>query len=359
MRKYWNHKTVSSSEDVEAEVHQMGWEEAQSWCNFVLMKPRNLPGDLELERAQMRPEAPPGRPEHLEQQTRPAWTQSNRAVHRVEYVGHGRRLRIKQFFYDYAPAAFDHPCLWESEKVHPFHVNQHIGWIGRDFRKLQAATINLDRTTVELSVTSGVFTDGELKEICVSLSPVLPEVRARILATPFSELCYQSRHREPPIAVPVGYWAHKRLPESLKMTVQRAADVQADTSVFAILPLGEYGYQLDSVFIYGELKSPQEKDYIFQHSEDVGRFVRLLVSPSESPGAIPYPPERELRQPCTSQIIEIGDCRVYHAYYDERYGQHEAVWQKSNHNFMLIIKPTIESNMAWFTEFLKKIVDYS
>ncbi len=168
----WIHQTVSSIESPAAGVRRLGWEEAQAWCNFVLMCPTVLPDDLELARAEIRPEAPPGRLSHANQTSRPDWTQSNRAVHRTEFIGHHRRLRIKQFLYDYAPPAFDHPCLWESENIRPFPVGNLLGWLGTDFRQRQAATVSFDRTTVELSVTEGAFKDMELQSICRGLGPV-------------------------------------------------------------------------------------------------------------------------------------------------------------------------------------------
>jgi hypothetical protein len=352
----WKPRIVSSIESSDAGVRRMGWEEAQAWCNFVLMRPTVLPDDVGIEKLEMRPEAPPGRPADVNQTARPEWTQSNRAVHRAEITGHHRRLRIKQFLYDYAPPAFDHPCLWESESVRAFPVGNLIGWSGKDFRKLQAATVSLYRTTVELSVTEGAFTDEELQSICRGLSPAVPQVCDLILNTPFADLCYQGRHREPPIAVPVGYWAHKRLPETLQVTVLRSDQVPSDSPSFTVAPPEEYGYRSNSVFIYGNPQSPQEIDTLFEHMDDAGQYLRVLVSPSNVAGGVPFPPVREVRQKCSDRLLSVNGLEVYHAYSDERYGQHEAVWQKDGRNIMLIVKPTIWTDMEWFTHLLEVMV---
>ena len=352
----WIHQTVSSIESQDAGVRSIGWKEAQAWCNFVLLRPTVLTDDIELESAKIRPEAPPGRPAHANQSSRPDWTQSNRAAHRAEFTGHQRRLRIKQFLYDYAPPAFDHPCLWESVNIRPFAVGNFLGWLGTDFRKLQAATVSFDRTTVELSVTEGAFKDEELQAICRGLAPAVPEVRERILSTPFADLCYQSRHREPPIAVRVGYWAHKRLPESLPLSVLRDEQIPNVASNFNVSPPGEYGYRLNSAFIFGDAQKQQEIDYLFEHVEDAGRYMRVLVSPSDMEGGVPYPPVRETRQACTSRVLTIRRQEVYHAYHDERYGQHEAVWQKDGFNIVLIVKPTISTDVTWFGRLLEAMV---
>lgn len=353
----WIARTAPSIESEEARVRRMEWEEAQGWCNFVLMRPTVFADDLSLEKTEMRPESPPGRPAEVNESHRPEWTRSNRAAHRSEIAGRGRRLRIKQFLYDYAPPAFDHPCLWESRGIRGFTVGDHLGWLGADFRKLQAATVCFDRTTIELSVTEGTFEDEELQDICRGMTPVDASARRLILRTPLADLCYQSRHREPPIAVPVGYWAHKRA-ESLRVTVTRIGD-EATTSRFPgfrLAPPDDYGYRLNTAFVFGEPESPQEVDFVFEHEKDAGRYMRLLVSPSDATNGLPFPPALEERHPASSHVMRVNGLDVHHAYQDERYGQHEAVWQKRGLNIMLIVKPAVWTDMTWFSTLLERMV---
>lgn len=352
----WIARAASSVESEEAKVRGMEWREAQGWCNFVLMRANDFPDDLSLEKTEMRPESPPGRAgASLKGGHRPDWTQSNRAAHRSEFVSTERRLRIKQFLYDYAPPAFDHPCLWESEGIRGFPVGDHIGWLGTDFRKLQAGYVCFDRTTIELSVTAGTFSDEELQFICRGLRPAVPEAREQILQTPLADLSYQSRYGEPPIGVPVGYWAHKRSP-SLQVTALRAEEVPTHRAPFAISPPDDYGYRLNTAFVFGDQESPQEVDLVFEQEQDAGRYVRILASPSEAADGLPFPPTLEQRHPCSSQVVSINGLDVYHAYHDERYGQHEAVWQKNGVNIMLIVKPAVWTDVAWFTNLLEKMV---
>jgi hypothetical protein len=353
MSTSWIPRTAPSIESEEARVRALDWQEAQGWCNFVLMRPTVFPDDLTLEKTEMRPESPPGR---INSSHRPEWTQSNRAAHRCELAGRERRLRIKQFLYDYAPPAFDHPCLWESRGIRGFPVGDHLGWLGTDFRKLQAGSVCFDRTTIELSVTSGTFADEELQAICRGMSPVDPEARRRILQTTLADLCYQSRHQEPPIAVPVGYWAHKR-PESLRVTVTRAEDIDMTrVPISGIAPPDDYGYRLNTAFIFGEPESPQEVDLVFEQTEDAGRYMRVLVSPSTAADGLPFPPALEQRHPCSSRVLSVNGLDVYHAYHDERYGQHEAIWQKHDLNIMLIVKPAVWTDMTWFSRLLERMV---
>src|SRR5258708_5427454 len=93
----------------------MDWSEAQTWANFILMKPMILPAGGEIVDLSVRPEAPPGRTKGGDQkEQRPDWTNSNRASHRFEVLSRDGRIRAKQFLYDWAPPAFDHPSLWRS-----------------------------------------------------------------------------------------------------------------------------------------------------------------------------------------------------------------------------------------------------
>lgn len=353
MNQIWDHRTAPSVDSGAAGVRCMDWSEAQLWCNFVLWRPRRLPQGIEIEATTVRPEAPPGRPDAGVLESRPEWTESNRAVHRAEYVGGHQRLRIKQFLYDYAPPAFDHPCLWESKSVQPFLVDDYVGWLGTDFRGLPAATVTLKRTTVEISVTEGHVGDHELHQICRGLRPVDAKAAQSIDLTTLAHLCYQSRHQEPPIAVPVGYWAHKRRPNGPAVTVTGAVPGVTDAYLSTAEVLGQRAYSLDSVFSY---EDPREWDYHFQHADDPGFFTRLLVAPRDEKGGLRYPPVRETRQPCTTETRTIHQTEVHHAYLDPRYGQHEFVWQTDAVNAMLIVKPARWTSLEWAIQVVEEIV---
>lgn len=326
----------------------------QEWCNFVLLEPARLPEGLALEARGVRPEAPPS-PRRGHEPLRPEWTDSNRSAHRGVYAGRGRRLRIKQFLYDYAPAAFDHPCLWESDRIEPFVSGGHLGWLGTDFRRRRAAAIHADRTMVEVSVLEGDFPADQLVSLCRGLRPSVPEARTRILATPLVDLCYQRRHREPPIAVPVGYWAHKRREEST-VSVYRPEEAPAALAGLDRQGLERFGYRLRGLFVFGDPGAPEEVDRVLEHDDDPGRQARLLVSRDGVPGGLPFPPRRETRQACRDRVVEIAGRAVHHAFVDPRYGQHEAVWRADGLVFMLIVKPTGKTSTEWFEAVLREVV---
>jgi hypothetical protein len=349
---FWRHTSVSSVDCEEAKLRAVAWDEIQPWCNFVVLQPRRLPPGVSVENLTLRPEAPPGRTSELA--GRPDWHDHNRCSLRFEIVGSGRHLRVKQFLYDWAPPAFDHPCLWKSRNE-PFEGGKNIGWLGTDYRKARAAAVSIDRTTIELSTYEGTFDDEELRLVCRGLVPVDPDARRRILATPLAELCYQSRHREQTIGVPCGYFAHERRPPTLELAVYRAANVPADLPGREVAPPTAYGFRLNTAFVYGSQESPQEVDYVYEADEPAGRYLRLLVSPSHQAGGVAYPPRLDL-QPCATGVLSIRGLDVHHAFLTERYGPHEAVWQANGLNFMLLTKPSTDTDGMWFRGLLEHLV---
>jgi hypothetical protein len=357
MNAPWVPKVAPSIESREADIRSMSWEEAQDWSNFVLMKPTLLPAGLSLETAEMRAESPPGRRDGPTDSRLPSWTLSNRACHRRVLAGKGRRVRIKQFLYDWAPPAFDCPCLWLSRAVRHFFVGNDVGWLGTDFRGLAGASVCLDRTAFEFSVLEGSLSDDELEEICRGLHPASPEARQQILATPLASLCYQARHKEVPIAVPVGFWAHQRRPESPVGRVFPAARVPPGLPGADIeLPL-DYRYRLDSVFTYGDLANPDEADFVYYNSEHPNLYLRVLASFEKSKQAgLHYPPALD-RQPCQSETLTIAGKTVYYAFSNEEVGPHEVVCQAHGHNVMVLVKPARNTSRSWFFGLLNRVLD--
>ena len=350
----WTARAAQSVDAPEAAARSLDWQEAQPWCNFVLLRPTVLPENATAENLSMRPEAPPGRVGSEQVRPHPVWTHSNRSSYRFEVAGPGRRLRVKQFLYDWAPPAFDHPCLWLSH-TSGFAVGDDIGWLGLDFRKLPGASLHVERTMVEMSVLEGRFEAAEIEALCRGLQPAVPEARQQILDTPLADLSYQSRYQEPVIAVPVGYWAHKRKPPATPTSVFRAEDAPAGFPGTAIAPPREYGYRLDSVFAYGDLDRPQEVDFHYQRADRPGHYLRLLASPAGVPEGIPYPPVLD-RQPCASEVLTAGGREVYYAFHEnQEFGPHEAVWQEDGLNVMLLFKPSPHTNRAWFLNLLGRM----
>jgi hypothetical protein len=345
MQRAWMPKVAASVDLLDARARHMGWEEAQLWCNFVLLRVGQLPDDLAVTNTEMRPEAPPGGRVADDQTPRPKWTLSNRSCHRSTLVGKNRRVRIKQFLYDWAPPAFDCPSLWLSPSVRPFISQDEVGWLGVDFRGLRGAAIRLHGTTVEISVLEGAVADQEFGQICSGLSPVDSAVLRCIEDTSLADLCYQNRHPEPTVEVPVGFWAHQRK-ASDRCRVFRATQAPWGLPARGLVPEAPAGYRLDTVFFFGDEANIKEADYAYMHSYHKNLYLRLLVSPTEHAEGIRVPPVQD-RQPCTTEEFSMDAVTIFHAFVDERYGPHEAVWQREGLNWMLLTKPAHHTDRQW------------
>lgn len=157
----WRHRTLADPAELEARPPSSAPEEAQEWCNFVLFVPEWLPAGTRVGEASVRREAPPGRVGGSTVGRTP-WSTNNPAAYRFEVSGGGRSLRIKQFLCDWAFPALDHPALWESETRALALDDHHVLWYGTDYLGHRGASARMARTTIELSVLEGDFTDAEL-----------------------------------------------------------------------------------------------------------------------------------------------------------------------------------------------------
>jgi hypothetical protein len=351
MSTAWVPRVAASASAPEACIQALDWEQAQPWCNFVLLRPSALSAGLSVVKQELRPEAPP--PQGVDPSELAA--SGTRSSYRCEYAGGGRRLRLKQFLYDWAPPAYDHPSLWISRN-RPFPVGEHVGWQGHDYRQTPAASVTIDRTTVEIALLAGMFSDAEVHALCRGLEPAVPAARARILQTSFAELSYQHRHpAAATVDVPVGYFDHHRRPRGLRQSAYPGSSAPASLPGRDLAPPADLGYELDSVFVFGDPAAPQEVEYLHAQARSPRHDLRFLVTPSTGPGGICYPPSVD-EQPCWSQLRKVRDRAVYHAYLDDRYGQHEAVWQRGLLTITLIVRPAAWTDTAWFLRLLEGVL---
>jgi hypothetical protein len=352
-QRSWLHRMAFSVESVEARLRPMAWAEAQDWCNFVLLRPDELPSGTLAATGTIRPEAPPGRPPGLDPTGRFEHGTSNRASYRFEVRGGGRALRVKQFCYDLGPPAFGYPSMWLNP-ARPFVRGGLVGWLGTDFTGRPSASIERDQTMVEVAVLAGTFSADELAVLAAGLHPVDERARPAILATPRAERFYQRRHPDLVITVPMGYWSHRRRPATLR-TVALRPDEVPDRLRSWEKPPPDGAYTLDSVLVFGDTERPQEVEWIYRDRSAAQGGLRILTWSYESRVG-PYPPRLD-RQPCRSQLLEVNDTRVFHAYGDPDVGQHEAVVRAGDLVAMVIARSTPDTDIAWFRALLEAMLD--
>ena len=327
----------------ESSVFDAPWVESQKWSNFVLLRPHWMPEGIGLTQCQMRSESP-----------------TVRASHRAEFGDENRRFSIKQFLYDWAPPAYDHPSLWRNPKISsltdtPAPTCHLIGnnylWMGLDYRRNPAASINMLRTQVELTVLAGDFDEQEIFQILSSMKPVDESVEEDVLRSSFAELTHTYRHELPIVSVPTGYLKYLR-DEKAKSYCYPAQDVEGPLLGDRLKEITIEGYSLDSIFLFGESReSIDEVEYYFESKVEPGSYIRVLVTPVTSPHGIPYPPVVS-DQECnfTEKTLKNGN-RLYHAWSKNNdNGSHSMVFMKDDWVLNCAIKPAPWTTLSWARE---------
>lgn len=320
---------------------RMSAEEAQPWSNFVVFAPVALPAEISITESSVRQEAPPGRPE-VETIGRTPWSDNNPAAFRMVISGEGRSLRIKQFLYDWAFPALDHPCLWESETTAKPLDAHHVLWLGRDYLGNRGASARMARTMIELSVLEGEFTDAELVELYQALQPVDPEALKQIESTSFAELSYFGRYPEAKVlGVPVGMWKPGQS-DNLSMNWQPAG------------PRALGGLNLDSVaYVDDDPLVTSEEVYLggFRRNQElrVHRFRRpektIMFEPSTHPG---------LRE-----TVAISGRQVQLGWIDENVGPFDAIVadDTGQPHLRLLSSTGVGLNREWFERAAASLIE--
>ncbi|MEM9603485.1 MAG: hypothetical protein AAGA11_11525 [Pseudomonadota bacterium] len=321
---------------------------AQAWCNFTLYAPRWLPDDVTITEQSLRPERP-----------------DQTATYRYVACGQRRALTLKQFLFDFAPPAYDHPSLWRNPRKtaaqtfpapRPFPLGDHTVWLGHDHRQFVAGTVGFRRTRLELTVTAGVFSDAELLGVFRGLQVVDPERADALAQTPFATLSHQARHPATASGVPVSYWQHTRTPGELHWTL----DAHADTfSRFGVAPpdLSRVGCTLDSVFAIGpDTDRCSEIDFVFEHTARNGAYLRLLVSPEHAPSPIPLNPDIGT-QACATKVVAVAGQAVHIAWLTDTYGPFDAAFSYRGRPALLLAQSAGWTGTDWFQSVLACVLE--
>ena len=324
--------------ELDSSLRIFNYHDAQPYCNFVLFEPTWLPEGMMISNQQLRPESI-----------------AERSSYRCVFADQTRKISVKQFLYDWAPPAYDHPSLWRDNKISSinetpiprfFNINNDIAWIGLNFRRQSSLSLSIKRTMIEMTAIEGTFTDDELIKICKALKPVNLQLMDSILATPFAQLCYSQRHPTSASKVPLSYWKYNR---------QKKWGINSLPISSVSEPLripSSYGYNLNSVFTFGD--PVHETEYYYEHRDLPGSYIRILMSPYGQKQGISYPPQLG-DQVCTKRVKQLDNKNVHHAYLTEEVGPHEAVWLDKNFVILLLAKPAKWTSITWFNQLINDI----
>ncbi len=320
---FWKPQALDNASALESAPPPVPPSDAQVGCNFIIWMPDSPPTGCHIAPGTLRREAPPGRSEST---GRTPWSQNNPSAYRYEIIGTGRRLRVKQFLYDWAFPALDHPCLWESETRAVPLRGPYVLWFGVDYMKNRAASARLGRTLIEFSVLEGDFTDDEITAVYRSLRPASVEAVAIISQTPFRMLSYWARYPEASMVnVLIGLWKFLRPDKAHEgQWAMDSSGVKALLDEFG-LPSSVAGFHIDSVARFANSSGQSEVEALYTSGSDQGQELRLIVQAIER-GRIEFPPEPEVH-PCKRSAAVIGGCEADIAWIDELYGPFDAVWR--------------------------------
>lgn len=300
--------------------------DAAGETNFVVFEPGWVPDDCRVTDVTLRPEQPPGRPEGIEAADigQTPWSEGNPCAIRAHVVGDGRRLRLKEFLYDWAPPSASVAPLWRTPEPTPFECGGAVGWLGIDYKGNRGACVQRARTQIEVSVTDGQFDDGELEALLNGATPV-PGLEAPIRRVPFHTLNYWQRYQCAPPGVPHGLWSHSPA-RPYQASQPLGAFGLRDHPITPLLPPRDR-YVLDSAAGF-----PQDGaiEAVFRSRENGSDHLWLTAALEGSPLAPDLPPEPSDQPAEVRREIELRARTVHYAALTGEHGAWEAFWEEDD-----------------------------
>lgn len=345
---HWRVQAVTDAERLEAQPPALAPAEAQPGCNFVVWEPTELPPACELSTGTLRRQAPPGRVEGVTAGRSP-WSDVNPAAYRYEIAGPGRRLRVKQFLYDWTFPALDAPCLWESQTRAVPLGDQHILWFGCDYMGHPAASTRRARTNIELSVLDGEFSDDEITALYQSMRPAVPDVVDEIAGTPFALLSYWARYPEATMLhVPIGLWKFRR--KGRVYTGRWTAEPDGIAGILDEyrLPSELQGLPADSAARFTDADGKTEAEIVYAGGPRRGYELRLIAQRCGA-GHLTFPSQPE-DHPHQEGLADVGSVPGDLAWTDERFGPWDIAWRDERHDIeaKLVSSTAVPLDLEWF-----------
>ncbi len=329
------------------------WRPELEKANFSILFPKSLPKDLKLQEASFRTENP----------TRDYPRCSLKLVFGVEEIG--RQISIKEFNYDWSPAACDCPSLWKNHKdfatvdtpmPQPHMIGSDVLWVGFNYRNQRAASIITERTTVEIVVMKGELSDKELVQIAQSLKPLNSDQRDGILAKDIAQISYGYPKTVKAVNVPISFWSFPVGGSKIKYQTAFSPQDVPVVAKSAHYPLQKAsGYNLVTVFAYHEEANPTANsryNFVYEHNVHKGSTIQIQHVYKDSPAACKFPPEPDTTQKFLTTTTKIQGIDCHYAYRSEECGPFEVVFEHKDYRYLMLVKPTSWTNKQWLFEFL-------
>ncbi|WP_029057468.1 hypothetical protein [Stappia stellulata] len=319
-------------------LHDLPLADIQARVNFPVFEPTQLV-DWDITWT-LRTEQPPGGRE-TGSGHRANWGTANPCSLRFEARRDETVFRLKQFLYDWGPAAGDLPCLWGSPATPIPLDGDYLGWHGRDFQGREGGYARLARTSCELAVISGELGEDGTAHVFRSLVRLGgPHSDAR-LTLPLARLSYWARHAPDPVNAPIGFlrWRRDRRP---RKTIWKAADACDALDVAVHLP-PDAGLALDSVIVF-EYRTHREFEFVFDTGADKGHEVRIILfdRPDAYDRLRPWSLEKH---PCHLETLSDGSLL---AFVSDTHGAYTAIRNPDGSHPLLVLTSAREGwDRSW------------
>ena len=341
MIRFWEHAFGLSAAASATPEEPFGatLEEAQDWCNFVVLRPDWLPSDCRLAQITARAES-----------------ERHPSSLRLTVEGHARSMRLKQFFMDWwIPTSSDSNLTAPGRA---FTAAGIVGYLGRDYKGREAACIHRSGTLLELSVAHGHFSDQEITAFFEGLQPSMPGAVAQIAALPFAQVSYYARKGPGP-----GPWNYDLLTgcrwtpaHGLEMNDAIFALQQFDPSLVFLPQRLPPRFAFDSV---GTRIEPaihnREYQLLFRHRDNLTDNIWLRAVGEETERILWISPGLDRRMGIRLEGVQLSRRKVRMGSTSEPYGERVAQWAENGIAFEVHARASLHIRAEDFTALLDSL----
>lgn len=333
MIRFWEHALGAAKEDSTApeDPFECTLEQAQDWCNFVVLRPDVLPTGCNLGKITARAE-----------------TARHPSSLRMAIEGSGRSMRLKQFFMDWWIPTSSDANLTAPGRT--FVAAGILGYLGRDYKGQEAACIHRLGTLLELSVSQGHFSDEEIIAFCDNLQPQVRDAVEQIAALPFATVSYYSRKGPSP-----GPWSYDLL-TGCRWSADRAALEQFQpVQVYypRVLPrlysFDSVGTRCDSDIRHWEYQ------LLFRHQGNLTDNIWLRAVGEETEKILWISPGLDRRMGIRLEAVQLPKRRVRLGSTSEPYGERVAQWAENGIAFEVHARASLHLRAKDFLAFLDSL----
>lgn len=307
-------------------------EQAQEWCNFVVLRPEWLPSDCRVGPITVRPE-----------------TSQHPSSLRILFPGEQRGWRLKQFYMDWwIPTSSDTNLTGPGR---PFVAAGIVGYFGRDYKGQPAACTHRFGSVLELSVLEGQFRDEEIQKFFDHLQPQIPAAAAELAPLPFAHISYYARKGPGP-----GPWNY-----DLLSGCSWSADLEALRKQFRpsqiYLPRPLPGpFVLDSVGTRHEPDSRHwEYQLLFRSSDNWTDNIWLRAVGEETEKILWIAPGLDRRMGIHLQPVHLAHRTVRVGSTSQPYGEQVAQWMEEGVALEVHARASLHFRPQEFLRFLDSL----